>query len=220
MKFKTCVTVAEDTPGALSRTLARALRGSELAELRLDFLRPADVPRALELAAGRLGQTVCTLRPRHEGGKFAGTEAERASILKLVAEYGPHLLDVEFETLKKDAHLAKYLKRTGTDVLVSWHDFAGTPDVGVLRRRLAGMSKLSGHAKIVTMARGATDSSCVLSLYAGQCKTSLVAFAMGEYGRMSRVLCLYLGSPFTYVSLGRPVAPGQFSLAEMKKIIR
>ena len=30
---------------------------------------------------------------------------------------------------------------------------------------------------------------------------------------MSRLLCLYLGSPHTYASLGRPVAPGQMSLA-------
>ncbi|EPA04704.1 hypothetical protein BG20_I2588, partial [Candidatus Nitrosarchaeum limnium BG20] len=40
-----------------------------------------------------------------------------------------------------------------------------------------------------------------------------------DSGRISRVLCLYLGSPYTYVSLGKPVAPGQFSLDEMKKII-
>jgi 3-dehydroquinate dehydratase-1 len=42
---------------------------------------------------------------------------------------------------------------------------------------------------------------------------------MGDYGKMSRILCLYLGSPFTYVSLGKPVAPGQFSLDQIKKIV-
>jgi 3-dehydroquinate dehydratase I len=43
---------------------------------------------------------------------------------------------------------------------------------------------------------------------------------MGDYGRMSRILCTRLGSPFTYVSLGKPVAPGQFSLDEMISIFR
>jgi len=32
-------------------------------------------------------------------------------------------------------------------------------------------------------------------------------------------LCLYLGSPYTYVSLGKAVAPGQFSVDEVNKII-
>jgi 3-dehydroquinate dehydratase len=42
---------------------------------------------------------------------------------------------------------------------------------------------------------------------------------MGDYGRISRILCLYLGSPYTYVSLGKAIAPGQFSVDEVKKII-
>ncbi|HXV51339.1 MAG TPA: type I 3-dehydroquinate dehydratase [Nitrosopumilaceae archaeon] len=37
---------------------------------------------------------------------------------------------------------------------------------------------------------------------------------------MSRILCLFLGSPYTYVSLGKPIAPGQFSLDEIKSIIK
>jgi 3-dehydroquinate dehydratase-1 len=43
---------------------------------------------------------------------------------------------------------------------------------------------------------------------------------MGDHGRISRILSLYLGSPYTYVSLGKPVAPGQFSVDEIKKIIQ
>ena len=50
-------------------------------------------------------------------------------------------------------------------------------------------------------------------------KQNLIAFAMGDSGKMSRILCLYLGAPFTYVSLGKPVAPGQFSLDQIKKIL-
>jgi len=42
---------------------------------------------------------------------------------------------------------------------------------------------------------------------------------MGDFGRISRILCLYLGSPFTYVSLGKAIAPGQFSLTEVKSIV-
>jgi 3-dehydroquinate dehydratase-1 len=82
------------------------------------------------------------------------------------------------------------------------------------------MLKFSKFIKIVTSAKTINDSSNVLSLYNNFPKLNLIAFAMGDYGRMSRIICLYLGSPFTYVSLGKPVAPGQFSLEQIKKILK
>ena len=81
------------------------------------------------------------------------------------------------------------------------------------------MGKYSKNIKIVTSAKTQSDSSNVLSLYNSSTKKNLIAFAMGDPGRMSRILCLYLGSPYTYVSLGKPVAPGQFSLDQVKVIL-
>jgi 3-dehydroquinate dehydratase-1 len=76
----------------------------------------------------------------------------------------------------------------------------------------------SKNVKIVTTARSMKDTLSILSLYKFQNNANLIAFAMGDYGRMSRILCTYLGSPYTYVSLGKPIAPGQFSLDEIKSI--
>ena len=81
------------------------------------------------------------------------------------------------------------------------------------------MIKFSKFVKIVTNAKTINDSSNILSLYSNSTNTNLIAFAMGDNGRMSRILCLYLGAPFTYVSLGKPIAPGQFSLEQVKKIL-
>ena len=49
-------------------------------------------------------------------------------------------------------------------------------------------------------------------------KTKLIAFSMGEEAKFTRILCLHMGSPFTYVSLGKAVAPGQFSLDEIQSM--
>ena len=81
------------------------------------------------------------------------------------------------------------------------------------------MKKYSKNIKIVTFAKTNNDSSRILSLYNNSFNVKLIAFAMGDFGKMSRVLCLYFGSPFTYVSLGKPVAPGQFSLDQIKSIV-
>jgi len=218
MKYKTCVSVAEKTPKRMNQALGRALKKSEYAELRLDFLRPIQVPDALDLARRNLKRCVCTLRPRSEGGVFSGTERERVSILKLIAEYRPYLIDVELSTMSENRDLAEYIKSTKTQVLVSWHDFKKTPKTAELAKKLREMRRFSSYVKMVTTAKSSDDASRILSVYGRSPKTSLIAFAMGDAGRISRILCLYLGSPYTYVSLGRAVAPGQFSADEVRRI--
>ena len=217
MRYKTCASVAEKTPKRLKQTLTKALKKSDYAEIRFDFLNPNTVPDALQLIRKDLRKCVCTLRPVSEGGKFAGSEKNRISIIKLIAEYNPFLLDIELNTLSKNKNLRRYLKSTGTDVLVSWHSFKQTPGISVLKKKLVQMKKFSNNIKIVTMAKSINDASHVLSLYSDT-KVKLIAFSMGEYGKISRLLCLLLGSPYTYVSLGKPIAPGQFSVDEVKSI--
>ncbi len=90
-----------------------------------------------------------TLRPIREGGKFSGNEKNRISIIKLIAEYNPFLLDVELNTLSKNKNLRRYLKNTGTDILVSWHNFKQTPSNSALKKKLTQMKKISNNIKIV-----------------------------------------------------------------------
>jgi len=132
MKYKTCVSIAQKTPRGLNKVVKKALKKSDYVEIRFDFLKPAEVPKALELLKNYLKKSVCTLRPKSEGGKFSGVEKERIAILKLIAEYNPFLLDVEFNSLKKNKTLVKYLKKTKTPILVSWHDFKKTPNIATL----------------------------------------------------------------------------------------
>jgi len=218
MKYKTCVSIGEKDPKKLNSILKKALSKSDYAEIRFDFLKKSDIPIVLENVKKNLSRCVCTLRPKSEGGLFVGKEDERKSILRLIAEYNPFLLDVEFNTIQKDKKLALYLKKSKCKLLVSWHDFKKTPNESQLKTKFNKMRKFSDVVKIVTVAKSVSDASCVLSLYSIKSKNKTVAFCMGEQGRFSRILCLYLGSPFTYVSLGKPIAPGQFSLDEIKSL--
>ena len=220
MNYKTCASIAEKTTNKLTRQVKKGLKKSDYIEIRFDFLRPECIPDALEKLKEHLNKAVCTLRPKSEGGVFSGSESERISILKLIAEYNPFLLDVEYKTLKRNKNLAKYLNQTRTKILVSWHDFKKTPSFQQLKKQLSQMKKFSNIVKIVTRAKTTDDSSTILELYSKKGKTNLIAFAMGEEGKISRILCLHLGSPYTYVSLGKAVAPGQFSVDEIKRIAR
>ena len=219
MKYKTSISIAESSPNKIKIKLKAALKKSDYTEIRLDFLKMEQVPSALEIIKKDLNRIVCTLRPKTEGGKFSGTEKERIAIIKLIAEYNPFLLDIEYNTLKKNKELVKYLKTTKTKLLVSWHDFKKTPKDAELKNQINQMSKFSSNVKIVSTAKSTEDATRMLELYSKKGKNNLISFAMGDAGRISRILCLYLGSPYTYVSLGKAIAPGQFSVDEVNKII-
>jgi 3-dehydroquinate dehydratase-1 len=219
MKYKTCVSIAESSPNKIKIKLKTALKKSDYVEVRLDFLKKEQVPKVLEIIKKDLNKIVCTLRPKTEGGRFEGNEKERISIIKLISEYNPYLLDIEYNTLKKNKELVKYLKSTKTKLLVSWHDFKKTPKNTELQNKIKQMSKFSCNVKIVSTAKSTDDSTRMLGLYSKKGKNNLISFAMGDAGKISRILCLYLGSPYTYVSLGKAVAPGQFSIDEVNNII-
>ena len=219
MKYKTCVSIAESSPNKIKIKLKTTLKKSDYVEVRLDFLKKEQVPKVLEIIKKDLNKIVCTLRPKTEGGRFEGNEKERISIIKLISEYNPYLLDIEYNTLKKNKELVKYLKSTKTKLLVSWHDFKKTPKNTELQNKIKQMSKFSCNVKIVSTAKSTDDSTRMLGLYSKKGKNNLISFAMGDAGKISRILCLYLGSPYTYVSLGKAVAPGQFSIDEVNNII-
>ena len=218
MKYKTCVAIAEKNPKKLAIIVKNTLKKSDFVEIRFDFLKPKEVPDALELVKKQLNRCVCTLRPKSEGGKFMGSENERKSIIKLIAGYNPFLLDVEFNALQKDKKFLNSIKNSRAKILVSWHDFKKTPTLINLNKKFREMKKLSEYVKIVTMAKTVDEAVKTLSLYNETSKTKLIAFAMGEEAKFTRILCLHMGSPFTYVSLRKAIAPGQFSLDEIKSM--
>ena len=218
MKYRTCVSIGEKNPKKVKSVLKKALSKSDYAEIRFDFLKKSDIPIVLEDIKKNLSRCICTLRPKSEGGLFVGKEDERKSILRLIAEYNPYLLDVEFNTIQKDKKLATYLKKSKSKLLISWHDFKRTPNESQLRTKFNKMKKFSDVVKIVTVAKSVSDASRLLSLYSVKSKSKTIAFCMGEQGKFSRILCLHLGSPFTYVSLGKAIAPGQFSVDEIKSL--
>ena len=148
MKYKTCVSIGEKNPKKLKIILKKALSKSDFAEIRFDYLKKSDIPIVLESSKKNLSRCVCTLRPKSEGGLFVGKEDERKSILRLIAEYNPFLLDVEFNTIQKDKKLASYLKKSKCKLLISWHDFKKTPNESQLKSRFKKMDKFSNVVKI------------------------------------------------------------------------
>lgn len=218
---KLCTAIAAEDPAKMSRKAERALSlGSDLVEFRLDSLnvvRPEIVIHSLSKFADRC---VLTLRARSEGGNFKGSDSNRIRLLLKVSELEPAYTDVELETARKFQPEMEQLRANSGKVIISWHDFESTPSASRLLNVFRKARSLGDIAKEVTTARSVEDNALVLSLYKYSTRGDLIAFCMGDHGVLSRIMCLFAGSPFTYASLpDEAVAPGQLSIETMKGIL-
>jgi 3-dehydroquinate dehydratase-1 len=215
-----CGSIGAKSVGSLRGQIRKAFTlGADYIEIRFDFLNTSDMERAIRIAESSKDKAIFTLRSAQERGKFDGTESERVEILEKLCIARPMLLDVEYRTIKNNDYLADFLASHQTPILISWHDFKCTPPTNQLREVLGGMKIYSNYAKIVTTAREIHDGLRVLDLYEGAAGLELIAFAMGELGVISRILCTMVGnSPFTYTSVKDNTGPGQLDLRSMRKL--
>lgn len=187
-------------------------KGAELVELRVDWLSRA--PELSRLITQRPTPVVFTCRRPTDGGRWKGSEDERQTLLRAAIVAG-----VEYVDLERD--VATKIRRYGkTKRIVSHHDFVQTPDD--LEEIYASMCELDADIlKVVTMANSPADCVRLLKLAEGA-KIPTIAFCMGEFGVISRLLCGRYGAPFTYATFSkeREIAPGQLSFEEMQKLYR
>ena len=190
-------------------------------EFRFDYLRDFDnVELILEKISKYNKQSIYTLRPVNEGGKYAEPDSKRVILLKKLALARPMLLDLEYGIISTNDELADFIDDNGIRTLISWHDFAITPNQEFLVNLIDKMRVFSHFIKIVTTANTIEDTIRIMSLYKliGS-SLNLIAFSMGELGIISRVLCNIVGdSPFTYATIENAIAPGQLTVNQMKSI--
>lgn len=221
---KICASLAASTSDELSILVKRSINeGADYVEIRFDFLQPPDIQKALKQVITKeiCRRAIFTLRPYSEGGHFSDDLAQRTKLLQLLALSRPMLLDVEFNLLKENNLLLSFLDKNKIPIMVSWHNYHSTPPRSDLLAKVREMRKYSSTIKIVTTAINVEDAISVVSLYDSIEETTLIAFAMGEYGVLSRFLCaLYGNAPFTYASLNCRTAPGQLSMETMRKLFK
>ena len=217
---KICASIAARDLETLRKQIHDAFSlGADFVEIRFDYMKVSDIVHAIEIAERIKSKAVFTLRPVDQAGKFEGSEKERIDLLKRLSTSKPMLLDVEYLTIKDNDNLADYLNNRNTPILVSWHDFEQTPMDDKLLDIINKMRIYSNYCKVATTARDIEDTFRILDLYKRIVGSTLIAFAMGEAGVMSRILCTTLGNaPFTYASLDRNTAPGQINIRQMRRI--
>lgn len=218
-----CLAIARPTADEVVELLRQAETEADLFEIRLDAL--ADQPDfgLFRQATGK--PLLFTCRPKWEGGLYAGKEEDRLAMLQQAIAAGADCIDLE---LKADEAMRRTLlgscAASSCHLLLSWHDFKSTPSPQALLTIFQQMYRSGARlGKIVTTARNFQDVLHVLSLQqeAAEMEFPLIAFCMGEAGRISRLATLELGGFLTYAAPddGEGTAPGQLRATTLKRLL-
>ena len=214
-----CVTLQNRSAEEILDLLENASPAIQMAEIRLDRCPLAEDEIETVFSSSDT-PLIATCRVAGDGN---GTWEEAEAKLQAAIEAGAAFIDLELEAPKE---MGKRLRRAcseyGTRMIRSAHFFDGTPSFEDLRETADRCRKFGGEIiKIAVSASSEADVTRVLSLYNESEEGRLVAFAMGEAGRYSRLECLRLGSPFTYAALTseEAAAPGQWPYSEMTEAL-
>jgi len=205
-----CVSISEPSV----RKILSLVRKSEMAEVRLDLMDLSDQDIETVFSGG--GKIIATCR----AGKFS--DEQRKKKLEKAIEAGASYVDIEIDAPDRfKEELVSTARRHNCKVILSYHNFTETPPTDELSKMVdASFAEGADIAKIACLANSESDTARILSLYAKH--KNLVAFNMGEKGRITRVASLLMGAPFSYVSTGaaNETAPGQITKKQMKTVLK
>ena len=186
-------------------------QGAKFVELRLDYLTKAVEFKRLAPYKAPGQQWVCTLRRPQDGGRWAGSEAERQAVIRQAIVSGV------FDWVDLESDIADQVRRFGpVKRIVSYHNLEETP---------ANLAEVYEHMltrdadvyKVVTTAHHPNDCAKILELQKTAPKPT-VAFCMSDLGFPTRFIALKLGAPWTYAGFNRDrtIASGMPSFQDIR----
>ena len=150
-------------------------------------------------------------------------EPSAPEILERAIKAGAKYADLEMEApAAVGRRIREACRSCGTVLIRSYHNFEDTPSLPVLESLMERARSFGGEiVKIVTTALSEADNETIAALYEETAPGTLVAFAMGEKGRASRLEALRRGAPFTYAALteDNAAAPGQWVYSAMHEAV-
>jgi len=168
---------------------------------------------------------IVTNRVAWEGGGAADEPARLDALARAVEHPAVGAVDVELAAVRSGgcSELLEHARDHGVAVIVSVHDFEGTPDRETLESLLAEAAAVGDVGKLAVTAETRGDVLALLSAtHAVTARGGQVAtMAMGEAGRHSRAVAPLYGSRIGYapVDPADATAPGQYDLATLRRLV-
>ena len=192
------------------------LGDNKCAELRVDLVKPT-ADQIISLLADESRHYIVTCRP----GVF--DPDYDIAMLETAALNGADYIDLEIERapeyaikMRRACLLSKKCR-----LIISYHNYETTPDAGILKGIIKYCKELGADiVKLACKSNSVSDNARILGLY-GEFN-DIVAFCMGETGKITRPASIMMGAPFTYAAAGdgKATAPGQLTIGQMERILK
>ena len=193
----------------------------------LDELTPGAVAATVSALDEVLADPVLvTVRTRAEGGSAdIDDETYVELVLAAIASGAAAYVDVEF---RREAHavatLVSAARDAGVGVVLSAHDFGGTPAAGELRELFEAMCSVGADVvKVAVMPRDARDVlrmlEVALDVRQAHPDQALISIAMGSLGVVTRIAAATFGSVATFAAVGEASAPGQLDADTLRCLL-
>ena len=222
MRGRICMSIGVKDLDEALRIAQHASACADVIEVRLDLLKSPSISPFMSAGHRPL---LFTNRAAWEGGGWQKSETERIDLLVEAVTRNAAYVDLELRAGQK-ARDALTVAKNGspTQLIVSYHDFAGTPDSKTLASIVDEMHAAQADiGKIITTANTAGDILRVLQLLdrAKELNFPLIAFCMGKIGMISRLTSVVLGGFMTYCAPDgqQGTAPGQLTVSEMRVLL-
>lgn len=223
---KICVPLTETRLPAL-REEAEYVRvlPADLYEWRIDHFAE-DIGFALSTLATALAPKplLCTVRTQPEGGASSLEGQLYEDFLTALLERGGfQLLDVEFsQGPERVGRLLELAAGKGVAVVLSKHDFAGTPSENEITGTLLDMARMGPCLpKYAVTPHSPEDVLALLSATRRASKEvgPVITMAMGPLGKVTRVCGQAFGSCMTFGAGQNASAPGQIGVEDLRAVL-
>jgi 3-dehydroquinate dehydratase type I len=212
LKTRICISIFPKT-GTEAKTLIEKAREAQadLVEVRLDQLK--DLTELTSLKDTTKTPLIATNR------KAAIAKMDPQQTLFKAAKSGFEFVDIDIHNPNLKENL-KELINFGTKPIISYHDYLGPVAnnelESILEQEIENGAEI---CKIVTTAKTLEDNLTLLNFVQKvSSRTKIISFAMGEKGRISRLLSPVFGAylTFAYLEGATETAPGQMTIQEMR----
>ncbi|GAB6072211.1 type I 3-dehydroquinate dehydratase [Venenivibrio stagnispumantis] len=188
-------------------------KGADIIELRIDQFNKINIEEIINILKyikAKDLKSISTIRSEKEGGKFI---QNRYEIFKEIVKY-TDIIDIELTSFDIREKVIKLAKENGKYALISYHDFEKTPDN--IQQIINQAYNLGADIiKFAFKANSFEDVAKILCITNQNKDKNIVAIAMGDYGKISRLAGFVFGSLITYSFLGEAFASGQIQIDKL-----
>ncbi|MEI7589850.1 MAG: shikimate dehydrogenase [Deltaproteobacteria bacterium] len=220
-----CVPIIANSQNQACKDIAIAVTSADVIELRLDMIANGNVSTLVKAIRSYKKKNIKILLTNRLGiGETDLQKEKRLASFREAISLGVDYVDIEIEEGEKTIKIIRNLisrYKGRTILIVSHHGFLRTPSERHLKEIFHKCDSVGAQiVKIVCLALSAEDNLKIFRLipYALKKDKQIIAFCMGEAGRISRLVSPTLGSKMSYIALrkDKASATGQFTLNENK----